>query len=179
MPVSINSPNKWHVEQILAALEQNLHVLCEKPLTLIPEDVTKVVEATERAGKIVAISYQSRYRENSQLLRMALQSGTWGKITSVCIFYCENWLTPNIGTWRHDPARCPGGFFADANSHQLDLLFHLTNLQPHDVQATMETRGTAVPMITWGQARLQTGQNAEEVGIPVYVSVRRGRTTLA
>jgi predicted dehydrogenase len=155
--ICINSPNRWHVEQLLASLDRGLHVLCEKPLTMIPAEVEQVVRATEKAGTTVAIAYQSRYRRDSRILRRALQSGEWGRVTSVDVFACEDWITPNRGTWRHDPERCPGGFFADANGHQLDLLFWLTGLQPASVRATIETRGTPVPMVTWGEARLEEG----------------------
>ncbi len=152
--VCINSPNRWHVEQLLASLDRGLHVLCEKPLSMVPAEVEQVVRATEQAGTTVAIAYQSRYRRDARILRRALQSGKWGKITSIDVFTCEDWMTPNRGTWRHDPERCPGGFFADANGHQLDLLFWLTGLEPLSLQATIETRGTPVPMVTWGEARL-------------------------
>lgn len=154
--VSINSPNRWHVEQLLAALEVGLHVLCEKPLTMVPDEVTQVVEAEKRAQRIVAIAYQSRYRRDSRLLRRALESGQWGRITSIHAYACENWVTPNVGTWRHDPTRCFGGYFGDANSHQLDVLFWLTGLEAKEgtVQATMERRGTPVPIVSWGEARL-------------------------
>jgi predicted dehydrogenase len=125
-----------------------------------PEEVRRVVEATQSSDRVVAISYQSRYRRDSRLLRAALQSGRWGNITSIDIFASEDWITPNIGTWRHDPARCPGGYFGDANGHQLDVLFWMTDLEPEWVRATTETRGTPVPMVTWGEARLR-GQRAE------------------
>jgi len=153
--VCINSPNRWHVEQLLASLDRKLHVLCEKPLSMIPAEVEQVVEATERAGTTVAIAYQSRYRRDSRILRRALQSGQWGKITSIDVLALENWVTPNAGTWRHDPERCPGGFFADANGHQLDLVFWLTGLEGASVTATIEQRGTPVPIVTWGEARLR------------------------
>ena len=152
--VSINSPNRWHVEQLLASLDRKLHVLCEKPLSMVPSEVEQVVQATKAAGTTVAIAYQSRYRRDSRILRRALQSGDYGTVTSIDVFSCEDWVTPNRGTWRHDPERCPGGFFADANGHQLDLLFWLTGLRPFELQATIENRGTPVPMVTWGEARL-------------------------
>ncbi|HZT41390.1 MAG TPA: Gfo/Idh/MocA family oxidoreductase [Chthonomonadaceae bacterium] len=151
----INSPNRWHVEQLLASLEHGLHVLCEKPLSMVPAEVQRVVEATQKSGRLVAIAYQSRYRRDARILRRALYSGKWGRVTSVSIFSCEDWITPNVGTWRHDPERCPGGFFADANGHQLDLLFWLTGLEAMWVRATTETRGTPVPMTTWGESRLR------------------------
>jgi predicted dehydrogenase len=152
--VCISSPNRLHVEQLLASVECGLHVLCEKPLSLYPAEVTQVVQATQRADRTVAIAYQSRYRHDARILRHALQSGQWGRISSVNIFSSEDWITPNVGTWRHDPARCPGGFFADANGHQLDLLFWVTNMAATDIHATIEQRGTPIPIATWGDARL-------------------------
>ena len=152
--VCISSPNRLHVEQLLASLAHGLHVLCEKPLSLFPDEVTQVVEATQRANRVVAVAYQSRYRRDARILRHELQSGKWGKISSVNIFSSEDWITTNVGTWRHDPARCPGGFFADANGHQLDLLFWVTNMAATDIHAKIEQRGTPIPIATWGDARL-------------------------
>ncbi len=153
--VCINSPNAWHIEQLLASLKQGLHVLCEKPLSMNPAEVEQVIQATEASGKVVAIAYQSRYRHDSRVLRQLLQSGKFGRVTSINIFSSEDWITPNRGTWRHDPARCPGGFFADANGHQLDVLFWMTGLEAGTMRATTEKRGTPVPMVTWGEARLR------------------------
>ncbi len=169
--VSINSPNKWHVEQLLASLDRGLHILCEKPLSMVPDEVRQVVTATQSAGRVVAIAYQSRYRRDSRILRRALQSGKWGRVTSVNIFACEDWVRPNVGTWRHDPARCPGGYFADANGHQLDLLFWLTGLEAAWVRATTEQLGTPVPIVTWGESRLRPQQSHPsdaypEAGVP-------------
>ncbi|MDX1934529.1 MAG: Gfo/Idh/MocA family oxidoreductase [Capsulimonadales bacterium] len=166
--VSINSPNRWHVEQLIAALSAGRHVLCEKPLTLIPAEATAAIEATRLSGKIVAISYQSRYRREARLLRHAVRSGRFGKVTSLSAVAGEDWVTPNLGTWRHDPERCPGGYFGDANSHQLDLLLRITGLSPvpGTVRATMEHRGTPVPIVIYGEAKLsgeRSGETASEV----------------
>ena len=109
--VSINSPNRWHVPQILAALQQGLHVLCEKPLTLVRDEVTQVVAAAQEAERIVAVAYQSRYRRDARLLRMALQSGKWGRVTSVSVFACEDWVTPNVGNMAARPGALSGRLF--------------------------------------------------------------------
>ena len=174
--VVIASPNKHHVPQILAALNKGLHVLCEKPLTLIPDEVNAVNEAMKKSGKRVAIAYQSRYRRTARLLKAALDSGKWGKIKAVNIFGSEDWNTPNVGTWRHDPERCPGGYFGDANGHQLDMLFWLTGLHASEVKASMDTCGTRVPLMTWGQAALTTQNGTSEETIPMvfqFVGIAR------
>ena len=164
--VVIASPNKWHVEQIVAALEQNLHVLSEKPLSMSPVEVQRVCDAKSTSDRLVAVAYQSRYRRDARALKSALASGKWGKVNSVSVYSCEDWKTNNIGTWRHDPDKCPGGFFGDANSHQLDVIFWLTGLEATWVRATMENRGTPVPLVTWGEARLRETGSARLYSTP-------------
>ncbi len=161
--VCISSPNPFHVEQILDALETGCHVLCEKPLTMDRDEAKKVSLAAIDAKKQVAIAYQSRYRRDSRALKRALQSGDWGKVNSINLFACEDWMMPNRGTWRHDPELCPAGYFGDANGHQLDLICWLTESYPEQVSASMLLQGTQVPMLTWGSARM----NAEHSTFPL------------
>jgi predicted dehydrogenase len=152
--ININSPNHWHVRQLLASLERGHHVLCEKPLSLVPEEVSAVVEATERSNRLVCIAYQRRYHRNTRVLRSAIHSGRWGKVTGINAYACEDWVNPNRGTWRHDPERCPGGYFVDASGHQIDIICWMTGLEAAWVRATAENRGTPVPIVTWGEARM-------------------------
>ena len=153
--VCISSPNPWHVEQLLFSLKTGHHVLCEKPLTMIPEEIHYVIEASEASNLNVAIGYQSRYRRDSRALKRALASGEYGNINSVNLFACEDWITGNLNTWRHDPKLCPAGYFGDANGHQIDLLLWLTGSRTIRVEAAIQTFGLEVPMLTWGQATLK------------------------
>lgn len=152
--VCIASPDSLHVSQVIAALDRGLHVLCEKPLTLEPEELKSVIEARDRAGKQVAMTYPRRYDAGLRAMRREVRSGRWGRVTSVTAYNGEDWVTPNIGQWRHDPQLCPGGFFHDASGHQLDTVFWVTGLQAEWVQAQASNRGTLVPICVWGTARL-------------------------
>ncbi|MDE2126227.1 MAG: Gfo/Idh/MocA family oxidoreductase [Armatimonadetes bacterium] len=152
--VCICTPNPFHVPQILAALKRGIHVLCEKPLSLDPEEALQVVTAAGESGLLVAVSYQSRYRRAARLLKAAIDSGRCGRVTSVTLYASENWVTPNVGTWRHDPEKCPGGYFGDANGHQIDATLWMTGLHATEVRAETHGRGTPVPIYTMGEARL-------------------------
>jgi predicted dehydrogenase len=48
--VYIATPNARHTSDILASLSAGKHVLCEKPMTLSPEDSAMCFEAAEKAG---------------------------------------------------------------------------------------------------------------------------------
>src|ERR1051325_4122846 len=49
--VCIASPDSFHVPQLLDSLAANLHVLCEKPLTLDPDDLDAVLASRDETGK--------------------------------------------------------------------------------------------------------------------------------
>lgn len=155
--VCIASPDAYHVDQVVASLEAGAHVLCEKPLTDNVAELERVLEARDRSGTIVAMTYQRRYDPAHRILRREILSGRWGAVTSVCVYNCEDWITPNRGTWRHDPAVCPGGFFYDASGHQLDVVFWLTGLKGEVVQAWVDNVTTPVPIRAWGCATLTGG----------------------
>lgn len=155
--VCIASPDAYHVPQVLAALNAGLHVLCEKPLTLSLNELEAVLEARARTGKVVCMTYQRRYDPAHRLLRQEIFSGRWGPVQAVSVYNCEDWITPNKGTWRHDPLLCPGGFLYDAAGHQLDFVFWATGLVPVSVQAWKHHAGTPVPIRVWGTALLSGG----------------------
>lgn len=152
--VIIASPDAFHVPQVLDALRSGAHVLCEKPLTPSPEGLRSVIAARDEARRIVAMTYQRRYDGAHRAMRREILSRAWGRVTAVTIYNAEDWITPNAGTWRHDPAICPGGFLYDAAGHQLDMALWATGLQPVSVQAHVAPAGTHVPIRAWGTAFL-------------------------
>jgi predicted dehydrogenase len=152
--VCIASPDSFHVPQALDALAADLHVLCEKPLTLDPDALEAVIASSREVGKVVSMTYPRRYDGGLRAMRREIQSGKWGRVKAVAILNCEEWVTSNAGTWRHDPAICPGGFFYDACGHQLDTMFWVTGLEAVSVRAEKDNGGTPVPMVVWGTARL-------------------------
>src|SRR5689334_7542517 len=60
--IFIATPHTQHVDQILAGLEEGLHVLCEKPMVTSVADARRVIEARDRAGKQGMVSYQRHFQ---------------------------------------------------------------------------------------------------------------------
>lgn len=48
--VYIASPNSFHVEQSILAIENGIHVLCEKPAAISVEEMDRVIEASNQYG---------------------------------------------------------------------------------------------------------------------------------
>ena len=155
--ICIASPDGYHVRQVIDCLDAGLHVLCEKPLTMDSEGLEAVIHARDRARKHVSMTYPKRYDGGLRAMRREILSGRWGAVLAVTVYNAEDWMTPNVGTWRHDPAICPGGFLYDANGHQLDLVLWSTGLKLDSVEAEVSCQGTPVPIHIWGAARLTGG----------------------
>jgi len=152
--VCIASPDSYHVRQVLDALSAGAHVLCEKPLTPDAAELDRVVRARDRTGKVVALTYPRRYDPSHRAMRREILSGRWGTVTAITVYNAEDWITPNRGTWRHDPTICPGGFFYDASGHQLDMIMWATGLSGLRVRAWSDNAGAPVPIRVWGAAAL-------------------------
>lgn len=53
--------DEYHTESVIAGLEAGLHVLVEKPMCLSPHEAEQILEARNRAGKIVMVGYMRRF----------------------------------------------------------------------------------------------------------------------
>ncbi len=67
--VYISLPNTLHPEWSIKAVEAGKHVLCEKPFTRHPEEVTAAFDAADRAGMLLTEAFM--YRHNPQTKRLA------------------------------------------------------------------------------------------------------------
>ena len=57
----IATPDAYHVELTLGALERGINVFVEKPLCYDPADAQRVVQARDKAGKTVQVGYMKRF----------------------------------------------------------------------------------------------------------------------
>ena len=51
--IDVCTPNMYHTELTIAALEAGKHVICEKPLAPTPADVQKMIDARDASGKML------------------------------------------------------------------------------------------------------------------------------
>lgn len=155
--VCIASPDAFHVRQVLAAFEAGLHILCEKPLTPSEDELNQVIAACDAAAKQIALTYPRRYDASMRALRDEILSGRHGEVRTITAYNAEDWITPNKGTWRHNPEITPGGFFYDASGHQLDTICWVTGLTARSVRAKSDNCGSPVPLKVWGWAEMSNG----------------------
>ena len=78
--VYISLPNTMHTEWSIKSVEAGKHVLCEKPFTRNPDDVTAAWDAADRAGRILSEAFMWRHNPQTSRLRGLIDDGAIGEV---------------------------------------------------------------------------------------------------
>jgi predicted dehydrogenase len=120
--VIVASPDFYHEEQTVRALEAGKHVLCEKPMALTVAECWRMVQAAERTGKKLMVGQICRYAPGFVLARRLVANGEIGDLFFVESEYAHDYAYhPGHGGWRKDPAR-PRDPVIGGGCHAVDLL---------------------------------------------------------
>jgi predicted dehydrogenase len=124
--ISVCSPNGFHAEHTIAALQHGYHVLCEKPMAINVEDCGRMITAAERANKRLFIVKQNRFNPPIEALKKAIDENKLGKIYSVQLscFWNRNENYYKLSDWKGSKD-VDGGTLYTQFSHFIDLLYWL------------------------------------------------------
>jgi D-xylose 1-dehydrogenase (NADP+, D-xylono-1,5-lactone-forming) len=78
--VYISLPNTMHTEWSIKSVEAGKHVLCEKPFTRKPDDVTAAWDAAENAGRLLSEAFMWRHNPQTARLRGLIDDGAIGEV---------------------------------------------------------------------------------------------------
>ncbi len=81
--VIVALPHHLHEACVVLALDAGLHVFCEKPLGLGPEEVKRMDEAARRATRVLAVCQPRRSYPAARAIRGLLDRGWLGKVERV------------------------------------------------------------------------------------------------
>jgi predicted dehydrogenase len=123
--VVIATPNHLHEPHVLSALAAKRHVLCERPLSLSSRGVERILSAATKAGRIVSVANNHRYRTDVQALSRFIQGGELGKISGVRAGSYHS-KRPSEG-WRFRRPESGGGAFLDLGVPLLDLALWISD----------------------------------------------------
>ncbi|HEY0471027.1 MAG TPA: Gfo/Idh/MocA family oxidoreductase [Kribbella sp.] len=125
--VSIATPTQLHAPIALAALDRGLHVLCEKPLARTVAEGTAMVQAAEKAGKVLKVVFNHRQRGDVAALKHQIDEGQLGRIYYAKAHWMRRNGIPGMGGWFTNRELSGGGPLIDLGVHILDLALHLLN----------------------------------------------------
>jgi predicted dehydrogenase len=148
--VVIATPHTQHAEQIRTCLDAGIHVMVEKPMATTARDARDLIEASESAGKVLAIAYQRHGDGEFIKARELIQSGAIGDVRLIHVLIAQNCLSifETGATWRADPELSGGGHFMDTGSHINDMMLWISGLEPKRVQAFISNEGNLVDVNT-------------------------------
>ncbi len=78
--VHVCTPHALHADQVVAAAEAGKHVLVEKPMALTLADCDRMIDACDRAGKILMVGQVMRYYPVNRAIRQMIADGEIGQV---------------------------------------------------------------------------------------------------
>ncbi len=81
--VYISLPNHLHAEWSIRAMNEGLHVLCEKPFALSVDEVDRMITASEVNQRVLSEAFMYRHHPQTRLAGEWVQTGKLGEICFV------------------------------------------------------------------------------------------------
>ncbi len=102
--VIVASPDQFHTQQSVAALEAGSNVICEKPLAPTLAECQEIIAAVKRTGKFFMTGQVCRYAHGFRLAKQLVDQGRIGRIACIQSEYAHNYdFSPGYRDWRRDP----------------------------------------------------------------------------
>lgn len=143
--VTIVTPNKWHFEPAMMALERGIHVVLDKPITFSLEEAMKLQEKVEETGLVLALTHVYSGYPAVKEARARIANGELGKLRKVYVEYTQGWLSQRIelqggnnAGWRTNPDTTgKAGCMGDIGTHAWHLTEYVTGLKVQEVCADL------------------------------------------
>jgi predicted dehydrogenase len=166
--VIVTTPNRYHEEYVVGALEAGLDVLVEKPLAHTVESAARVAAVARDASGICMVGFNNRFRPAVRVLRHRIEAGELGELTHVEANYVRRRGIPARGTWFTSEAVAGGGALVDIGVHAVDAaLFALGFPEPVEVsgvtRALFGGRDDYADPEGWATMRGETGSTEFDV----------------
>ncbi|HBL33162.1 MAG TPA: oxidoreductase [Porphyromonadaceae bacterium] len=169
--VTIVTPNKWHFEPAMMALERGFHVVLDKPMTFSLDEAKLLKNKIEETGLILALTHVYSGYPAVKEAKARIAKGELGKLRRVYVEYTQGWLSDRIelqggnnAGWRTDPKRTgKAGCIGDIGTHAWHLAEYITGLRVQQVCADLHTFVDGRPVDDDGAAFLRFENNMSGV----------------
>jgi phthalate 4,5-cis-dihydrodiol dehydrogenase len=90
--VYVATPNPFHAEHAIVALEHGKHVMVEKPMALTLEDCDRMIAAAEKNRLKLMVAHTRSLNPPIRKMREIISSGRLGRVTQVHTLRYSPWL---------------------------------------------------------------------------------------
>lgn len=163
--VIIVTPDQLHREMIEAALEANLHVLCEKPLALTREDMEAIIAACDKSDRKLMVGQICRYTPGFMKAKELIDAGELGELYYVESEYAHDYLhILSENGWRSDPQR---NGVVGGGCHPVDLLRWIAG---DPIEVTAYGNHKLLPIVPYDDCNIAIMRFPNDVIGKVFVS---------
>jgi len=122
--IEVCTPNLYHKDIIIDALNAGKHVICEKPLAMNLAEAKQILDAANAHPQLISqVTFNYRYAPVVMKARQLIREGFLGRPYSarICYLHAGN-VDPNRPTyWKIQKQFCGGGTSYDLASHVIDI----------------------------------------------------------
>lgn len=140
----ICTPHKFHFENAVDCLNNNMDLLIEKPMVMNEQEARRLMALRNQTGRLVMVAFPGSLSPAIWKAKELLKKGVIGNISAISAFAQQDWKTITEGTWRQIPEISGGGFLFDTGSHMVNTVVDLMDGDVACVSALFDFRDTAV-----------------------------------
>jgi len=142
--VVIATPNRFHAEQAIAALDRGFAVFCQKPLGRTASETSSIVEAAERCGRLLGVDLSYRKIPAMQMVSSLVETGALGTVFAIDAKF-HNAYGPDK-PWFYDFSYAGGGCVIDLGVHLIDLALEPLRFPPvRQIESSLYVHGCLLP----------------------------------
>lgn len=151
--VTIVTPNFAHFAPAMLALENQFHVVIEKPMTFSLEEAKQLKKKVDETGLLLCLTHTYSGYPMVKQARAMVKEGVLGKLRKIWVEYPQGWLSKLSeregnaqAAWRTDPKKSgKSGSMGDIGTHAAHLAEYISFLKiTHvcaDLNIMVEGRG--------------------------------------
>ena len=176
--VTIVTPNYWHFEPAMMALERGFHVVVDKPITFSLEQAKQLKTKVDETGLVLALTHTYSGYPAVKEAKARIARGDIGQVRKIYVEYPQGWLSKRIeleggnnAGWRTDPQRSgKAGAMGDIGTHAWHLAEYITGLKVTELCADLKAFAPGRPIDDDGAALLRYENGATGVLIASQVA---------
>ncbi|KAG9230762.1 putative oxidoreductase yteT [Amylocarpus encephaloides] len=160
--VIITTMDRTHDIYIIKALELGCNVITEKPMTIDEVRCKAIIDAVERTGKQVRVTFNYRYAPHNTKVFELLGEGAIGQVNSIHFEWALNTShgADYFRRWHRDK-RNAGGLLVHKSTHHFDLINFWLRSHP-------------VSVVAQGGLMFYGRENAEKRGVTEFYTRAHG-----
>ena len=152
--VVVVTPNSTHFPAARMAIENRIHVVCDKPLTTTLGDAEELGRLANKNDNFVCVTYAYSGYPIVKHMHDMVKNGELGEIRFVSGEYPQDWLATLLektgqkqASWRTDPKQAgASNCVGDIGSHIEHLVSYVTGLEIQSLLARLDHFGEGRPL---------------------------------